>query len=98
MNFDHLSLLSDEYDLKKVRAIKKILTEYKEEYVETVFSDYMNKVKNTKEKERIIIFVTQKSLFLINKNFTLIKRYLLRDILSLITIQSNSSFIILELD
>jgi uncharacterized membrane protein YheB (UPF0754 family) len=98
MNFDHLSLLSDEYNLKKVKAIKKILIEFKEEYVETVFSDYMNKIKNTKEKERIILLVTQRSFYLINKNFILIKRYLLKDILSLITIQSNSSFIILELD
>ena len=95
MNFDHLSLLSDEYNLKKVKAIKKIFIEFKEEYVETVFSDYMNKIKNTKEKERIILLVTLRSFYLINKNFILIKRYLLKDILSLITIQSNSSFIIL---
>ena len=31
MNFDHLSLLNDESNLKKVKSIKKILNEYKEE-------------------------------------------------------------------
>jgi hypothetical protein len=81
MNFDHLSLLSDESNLKKVKAIKKILVEYKEEYVETVFSDYMNKIKSIKEKEKIILLVTYRSFYMINKNFILIKRYLLRDIL-----------------
>ena len=75
MNFDHLSLLSDESNLKKVKAIKKILIDFKEEYVETVFSDYMNKIKNTKEKEKIIILVTNRSFFIINKNFILVKRY-----------------------
>jgi len=75
MNFDHLSLLNDESNQKKVKAIKKILSENKEEYEDRVFSDYMNKIKNKKEKDNIIVLLTYKSIYLINKNYSLIKKY-----------------------
>ena len=63
MNFDHLSLLNDESNQKKVKAIKKILSENKEEYEDRVFSDYMNKIKNKKEKDNIIVLLTYKSIY-----------------------------------
>jgi hypothetical protein len=80
MNFDHLSLLNDESNQKKVKAIKKILSENKEEYEDRVFSDYMNKIKNKKEKDNIIVLLTYKSIYLINKNYSLIKKYSLKNL------------------
>ena len=78
MNFDHLSLLNDESNLKKVKSIMKILKENKEEYEYRVFSDYMNKIKNKKEKENIIVLLTYRSIYLINKSYILIKKYSLK--------------------
>jgi hypothetical protein len=80
MNFDHLSLLNDESNQKKVKAIKKILSENKEEYEDRVFSDYMNKIKNKKEKDNIIVLLTYKSIYLINKNYSLIKKFSLKNL------------------
>jgi hypothetical protein len=80
MNFDHLSLLNDESNQKKVKAIKKILSENKEEYEDRVFSDYMNKIKNKKEKDNIIVLLTYKSIYLISKNYSLIKKYSLKNL------------------
>lgn len=56
----------------------------------------MNKIKNKREKENIIVLITYKSIYLINKNYNLIKNYSLKNLQSVITIQSNSSFIILQ--
>lgn len=56
----------------------------------------MNKIKNKREKENIIVLLTYKSMYLISKNYNLIKNYSLKNLQSVITIQSNSSFIILQ--
>ena len=56
----------------------------------------MNKIKNKKDKENIIVLLTYKSMYLISKNYNLIKNYSLKNLQSVITIQSNSSFIILQ--
>ena len=56
----------------------------------------MNKIKNKREKENIIVLLTYKSMYLISKNYNLIKNYSLKNLKSVITIQSNSSFIILQ--
>ena len=56
----------------------KILKENKEEYEYRIFSDYMNKIKNKKEKENIIVLLTYRSIYLINKSYILIKKYSLK--------------------
>ena len=56
----------------------------------------MNKIKNKRDKENIIVLLTYKSMYLISKNYNLIKNYSLKNLQSVITIQSNSSFIILQ--
>jgi len=56
----------------------------------------MNKIKNKRDKENIIVLLTYKSMYLISKNYNLIKNYSLKNLKSVITIQSNSSFIILQ--
>lgn len=56
----------------------------------------MNKIKNKRDKENIIVLLTYKSMYLISKNHNLIKNYSLKNLQSVITIQSNSSFIILQ--
>lgn len=58
----------------------KILKENKEEYEDRVFSDYMNKIKNKKEKENIIVLLTYRSIYLINKSYVLIKKYSLKNL------------------